>query len=258
MKQPCETTRLHTRLLRCGLAVDDSRAYWQHAAGTTRVSAHQAFDEYWFGNRSLGRIAILLSNLRARFDAFPAALSLLHRWPDMTPETRRLICHWHLQLSDRLYRDFTGKYLLGRRASPCPEVSRALVVAWVDQQALGRWAPSTRIQFASNLLASARAAGLVATIRDPRPLVLPRVGESALEYLMYLLRGVGFKGSLLDNPYLASVGLVSARVEDRLRGSPGVDLLRQGRLLDFRWQFPDLASWAAANGRNPVETGATP
>jgi hypothetical protein len=50
--------------------------------------------------------------LRARFDAFPNALHVLQRWPHMSPDTRRVVCHWHLQLSDPLYRDFTGTFLV--------------------------------------------------------------------------------------------------------------------------------------------------
>jgi len=40
----------------------------------------------------------------------------------MEPEARRVICHWHLQLTDPLYRSFTGGYLAERRAGTRPEV----------------------------------------------------------------------------------------------------------------------------------------
>jgi hypothetical protein len=94
---PAEATAVQTRLLKCALEVEDARAYWGNAGP---VTAQRAFEEYWFGARSLSRIAVLLSNMRARFDAFPAALSVLQGWPSMSPDTRRLVCHWHLQLAD--------------------------------------------------------------------------------------------------------------------------------------------------------------
>ena len=129
----------------------------------------------------------------------------------MDPGTRRLICHWHVQLADPLYRAFTGRFLPERHERSKPDVTRDLAVAWVGEQVERRWTMSTRIQFGSKLLSSAFAAGLVASNRDPRALQYPRVADEALTYLMYLLREVDFAGTLLDNPYTASVGLSRAR-----------------------------------------------
>lgn len=245
-EQPQEVTQVHTRLLKCALEVEDSRSYWTHTDGAHPVTARQAFDEYWFGARSLAWIEILLTNMRARFDAFPPALQVLHRWTQMAPDTRSLICHWHLQLADPLYRHFTGDYLVNRRAGTRTEVTRDLVVAWVGEQGPGRWTMATRIQFASKLLSAAYAAGLVATNRDPRPLALPRVPNEALEYAMYLLREVQFEGTLLDNPYLASVGLDGPFLEERLRTLPGIAFSRQATLVDMGWKYADLHAWSAA------------
>jgi len=246
-ERPREATQVHTRLLKCALEVDDSRAYWAHADASGRATAQRAFDEYWFGARSLSRIDVLMANMRARFDVFPYAFEILRRWPNMSPDTRRLICHWHLQLADPLYRAFAGDYLVARRGGPRAEVSRDLIVAWVGQQGPGRWTMPTRIQFASKLLSSAFSAGLVATNRDPRPVVIPRVPDEALEYLMYLLREVQFDGTLLQNPYVASVGLDGTSLDDRLRGLPGLAFGRQGDLIEFGWRHADLRGWAEAN-----------
>jgi hypothetical protein len=244
-----ETTRAHTRLSRCALEVDDSRAFWTHADGTTDIDAQLAFDEYWFGARSLARIKVLLTNMRARFSAFPSALAVLHSWQNMSPDTRRAICHWHLQLTDPLYRRFTGTYLVQRRSGPRPEVTRDLVVGWVVQHGPSHWTMPMRIQFASKLLSAAFSAALVTSNRDPRPIVMPRVPDEALEYLMYLMREMEFEGSLLDNPFTRSVGLEGAILEDRLRGLPGLAFRRQGDLIDFGWRHPDLRMWADVNVR---------
>ena len=248
--RPREVTEVHTRLSRCALGVDDSRSFWAHADEATKVSAQRAFDEYWFGARSLTRIEVLLTNMRARFSAFPSALAVLHRWHYMSPDVRRAICHWHLQLTDPLYRRFTGSYLVERRSGPRPEVTRDLVVGWVGQHGPGRWKMSMRIQFASKLLSAAYSAALVTSNRDPRPIGLPRVPDEALEYLMYLLRETEFEGSLLDNPYARSVGLEGAILEERLRGLPGLAFRRQGDLIDFGWRHRDLRTWADVNLRS--------
>lgn len=244
LKRPREETTLHTRLLKCALEVDDARAFWCHAEPTSVFTAQQAFEAYWFGARSLPRIEVLLTNLRARFSTYPAALEVLHRWREMSPDIRHLICHWHLQLSDPLYRRFTAEYLVERRGNARAEVTRALVIGWVGQQGPGRWTMSTRIQFASKLLSSAFSAGLLTSNHDPRPLRLPRVPDEALEYLLYLLRETDFEGSLLDNPYLRSVGLDDTFLTDRLRQLPSLSFKRQGDLIDLDWRYPDLKQWA--------------
>ena len=244
--QPQETTHKHTRLMKCALEVEECRAYWAHTDGTTAISARQVFDNYWFGARSLERVEVLLVNMRARFDTFPAALQTLHRWPQMAPDTRKLICHWHLQLADPLYRAFTGAYLVSRRAAPRTELTRDLVVSFVTTSGEPHWSMASRVQFASKLLSAAYAAGLVETNRDPRPLVVPRVGDDALEYLLYLLREIAYEGTLLHNPYLASVGLWGAALDERLRTLPSIKYHCQGGVHDVDWRYPSLTAWASA------------
>lgn len=245
---PREVTETNTYLLKCPLEVEHARAFWAHADTATALAttSREAFDAYWFGARSMARVEILMRTLRARFAVFPAALDVLHRWAHMSPDTRSLICHWHVQLTDPLYRRFTGEYLVARRDSLRPEVTRDLVAAWVATHGPAHWTMATRLQLASKLLSAAHAAGLVATTRDPRPLSLPRVPDPALEYLLYLLRETTFHGTLLANPYTASVGLDGPFLEDRLRALPGLAFRRQGDLVDFGWRHDDLRAWATA------------
>jgi hypothetical protein len=107
-----------------------------------------------------------------------------------------------------------------------------------------------RLQFASKLLSAAYSATVVTTNRDPRPIGTPRVPDEALEYLLYLLRETEFEGSLIDNPYLRSVGLDGVVLAERLRGLPGLGFSRQGSLIDFGWHHQDLRAWAAATLRD--------
>ncbi len=241
-----EVTEPHTRILKCALEAEDARAYWQYVVPGTAPDPAAAFEQYWFGAKSLARIRVLLTNFRHRFQAFPEALAVLHGWPHMSPDTRTLICHWHLQLSDPLYRAFTGDLLPERRESLNPTISREVAVHWFSDHGAARWTMATRIQFASKALSAAKATGLVGSTRDPRPLTLPRVPDDALTYLMYLLRSVDQSGNLLDNPYARSVGLDGFVLEDRLRALPAVRFDRQGDLVAWRWAWPDLQTWAAA------------
>jgi len=63
---------------------------------------------------------------------------------------------------------------------------------------------------------------------------------------MYLLRGVRFAGTLLENQYLASVGLQGSTLEDKLRGLTALRFRRQGDLIDFGWRYTNLEDWASA------------
>lgn len=256
--RPSEVTAIHTRILSCTLVVDDARAFWAVPdLGPPAGRADRAVQAYWFGARSHARVELLLANMRVRYEAWPAALAVLRAWPHMDPETRTLVCLWHQQLSDPMVRRFTGELLPRRRREGRWEITRAQIAAWVAEQDATRdvateWTMGTRLEFASKLLSVATEAGLVGPGRDPRPLRLPRVPDDALGYLLHLLRGVDFAGTLLDNPYLASVGLTGEPLQARLRALPCLRYAQQGDLFDLVWQHDSLAAWFDAMQAGPA------
>lgn len=79
MDRPAEETRVHTRIMRLALAVEESRAYWANLDPSVPPGprAIQAFEQRWFGAKSLHRVRTLLANFGARYDAFPKALEVL-------------------------------------------------------------------------------------------------------------------------------------------------------------------------------------
>jgi len=238
-----EETTLHTRIMRCDLAVAECRAWWERRDDDEPPANSLIFEQQWFGAKSEARVALLAANLKVRFEAFPGSLEALHAWRSMPPPVRVLICHWHLQLADPLYRAFTGGFLLARRQRGLPDVRRETVVDWVDSMAPGRWALTSRKQFASKLLGCARVTGLVQGAKDPRPLTLPAVPDDAILYLLYLLRGIEFAGGLDDNPYLAGVGLQGPALHARLSRISALGYRRTGDLVSFDWAFPTLFDW---------------
>ena len=241
-----EETALHSRLLRTTLATDESRAFWLHADLSAPLEAQTAFDQFWFGEKTLRRVRVLLSVMQARFGQFPEALRVLRCWGNMEPGTRAVICHWHVQLSDPLYRDFTGDYLVSRREGGNPDVGRRAVVSWIRERGRERWSISTCTELASRLLTTAHGAGLLAGRTDPRQIALARVPDEALMYMLHLLRGLRFAGTLTSNPYLRSVGLEGRVLEHRLGRLPGLRYRREGEASDIEWGFPDLLGWAMA------------
>jgi len=240
-----ETKEVHTRLLRLALGINDSRAYWEHVDPDVPLAdrATAAFENRWFGAKSLERVRYLVGSFYARYDAFPSALGALKRWSSMDLATRQVVCHWHLQLSDPIYRSFTGKFLVERRSFASPKVDRPATLRWLRAEYPGKWSEATCVQFASKLLSAALEAGLV-TKRDPRALLHPKTSDQALAYLLYLLRDTRFEGSLTDNPYLASVGLDGDALAARARGLPGVRMRRMMSLVEFEWAYASLEAWA--------------
>jgi len=238
--------------LRVTLATEDARAYWEQVDIDTPVAdrALRAFEERWFGSKSLDRVRFLLSTFAERFDGFGAegsALATLRRWRAMDITTLQLLCHWHVQLSDPLYRAFTGQFLIQRRTSCDAKVDRDVVLRWIKTTYPERWSDATAVQFASKLLSAASEAGIVSAKRDPRTLHFPKVPDAALDYMLYLLRETSFEGSLTENPYFASVGLSADLLDQRLRALHSVGYRRMGTLTEFDWMFKDLSAWAEAS-----------
>lgn len=228
--------------------MDESRGYWENVDPAVPLAdrATLAFEQRWFGGKSMERVKFLIAACSERYDAFPTALEVLRQWGSMDLETRRVICHWHLQLSDPLYRAFTGAYLDERRSLPKPHVDRNGALRWVKTEHPDRWSDATCVQFASKLLSAASQAKLVSAQRDPRKLQFPKVPDLALAYIMYLLRGIRFEGTLIANPYLRSVGLEGGILDQRLRELPGIRYRRMTHLTEFDWSAPNLAAWAEA------------
>ncbi len=192
----------------------------------------------------MARVRTLIATLAQRFDDTPDALAALRAWRSVAAETRVLICHWHLQFSDPVYRAFSGVYLPGRRLDGRVTVDRDHVERWVHATWGERWSPATRLKFAGNLLTAASEAGVVEGRSNPRSMNVPRVSDEALAYALYLLREVRFEGSFLHNPYLASVGLDGETLPARLAALQGVRFRQLGDVVDFEWGAPNLRTWA--------------
>jgi hypothetical protein len=135
----------------------------------------------------------------------------------MGGDTQKLICHWHMQLSDPLYRQFSGTFLPNRLGDGHATVGLQQVVTWLGDVGGGRWSGSTRLKLASKLLSTACSAGLIQGKRDPRPIVFP----------------LGLEGGLLN---------------DRLKRLPDLKYGRQGDLVDMGWKQRGLVEWAAHSG----------
>ena len=245
MSGAAESTTVHTSILRCMLATEDAYAYWRRVDVAVPVSerAELAFDQRWFGTKSEARVEVLVRTLAERFDPYPEALDLLQRLGTVPSSLRPLLCHLHTQLSDPIYRRFTGEYLPMRRGDGHTFVDRETVARWVDTLYPGRWAASTCIKFGTNMLSTAFEAGLVGGPRDPRKIAIGSIPDTIVGYLLYLLRDVRFEGSLTDNPYLRSLGIDAGAFRSIAARVPGIRFDELGGVGDLTFLEPSLTAW---------------
>jgi hypothetical protein len=243
-----EATAIHTRILRCTLAIEDSAAYWKRATpgAADDDRAAVAFQERWFGTKSEARVRTLMTDLAERFDAYPAAHALLHELGSVPSTLRPLLCHVHTQLADPVYRRFTGEFLPKRRAQGHATVDRETVARWVDSLEPGRWSPVTCLKFGSNLLSAAAEATLFAQRRDPRKLGNPSPPPIVIGYTLYLLRRMTFSGTLIENPYLASMGISAPAMPAAISRVPGIRMTELGGIVELEWEYPSLLEWGRA------------
>lgn len=244
-----EVEKSHSRLLRMSLSVEESREYWQYNDPELSKKDKEivAFEKRWFGNKSLSRVRTILRNFSDRFDAYPFALAVLQQWCPSELASRQNICHWHLQLSDPIYRQFSGVFLEQRRVNGQHSIDRDVVVRWIEQQLDKDWSSATTIRMATALITSATKAGLCSDKSGTRQLVYPQVTDEALTYWLYFLRYLTFSGSLWSNPYFASVGLNGRLLEQRLNRLPEFSFQCIGDVYELGWKYENLKAWAIAS-----------
>lgn len=200
-----EITTPHTGLLRMGVMPTASVTFWSRATEdqSTAELSQRAQDENWFEAASPARVSYIVGQLQKRFP-YPARQLLEFR--PRSDAQNLLICHWHLQLSDPLYRSYTSQFLLERWSSPTTSVDLRSTITWVQRCELTQhWQEATVKKLASALLSAAAEVGLC-TGAGPaeRDLKIPTVSTDDIEYLKALLDLAGASEKL--DGYLISVG----------------------------------------------------
>lgn len=201
-----EVVSLHTGLLRLGLAVEHSVRFWTRARTDSPLSElrEAAWREKWFDDLSKSRVHYLVGQLGKRFP-FPAR-ELLDFSPRAEHRSNALVCHWHLLLSDPLYRAFASEFLFGRWAVTDASVDLATTREWLKSRPLtADWQPTTLGRMASGLLSAATEAGLCEGRGSTgKTLRLPTVDRDDIKYLHRMLSLAGAVHQF--KTYLMSVG----------------------------------------------------
>jgi hypothetical protein len=171
-----------------GLQVDASMRFWSHvqAGESAAERRRRAAQEGWYPELSEARLKYLLSELEKRFPQ--SSLPALQAWSPEGERQAPLVCHWHLQCSDPLYRDFTSSYLVRLWARPDHGLSVAEVDAWLAARAPDRgWSATTRRRLASGLLGAAAEAGLLKGSGRKKEVRTVNVDAASMGYLRSVL-----------------------------------------------------------------------
>ena len=248
-----EVSKIHTRLLRSTLLEEDSQSFWRNYNGESQEEAvEKAYNDYWFGNANKATIKRTLGNLFERFVNFPQCLEVLKLWTDMTVQERAIICHWHVQMTDILYRRFTSEFLPSRFVYSPPTFHKDQAQQWVYGFMAEKWAGTTQAQMASKMLNCIRNTGLVSSEnKETIQLRYPLISNRCVTYLLYTLREITFNGSLLENPYFKSVGLTGSFLTSQVNQSPSISIQQTGDHTSFEWKHPSLIEW----GQNEFNGG---
>ncbi len=235
-----ERQEVQTRLLRVGLAVDESRAYWRLADPTipSQDLVERAFEEQWFGTKSIQRVSYLINTVS---DRIGGGTEELLAWDPEDAQDRAWVCHWHLQRTDIIYRQFTDQYVCELLKSDDPVLDKSSTLEWLHTLAPGRWNGSTADRLATGLISSLSEAGYCDVTPLPRPLAAPVLSDHALAYLLYLLKRMTFEGSLLDNPYIRSSASESS-LKQRLQQLPNFDA-ESANNSNLQWTHDSFTSW---------------
>ena len=193
---PREATRGAHPPSKCALEVERlPRLLGPRRGATVRATRAAGLRRVLVRRTQPGRVKVLLTNMRARFDAFPPALAVLHRWPahvaGHTPGYLPLAPAALRPALPRVHRRLPGR--AARRAAR-PRSPATWSSAGSAQQGPG--GGRCRRAFSSPASCSPRPTrpAWSRRNRDPRPLVVPRVADDALAYLMYLLRERAVRG----------------------------------------------------------------
>lgn len=209
-----EVVTPHTGLLRYGLAVEQSKVFWQKADQDWPLGElrQRAVRQSWFPGLSPTRTRYVVAQQMKRF---PLEARKLLRFAAFEEDHRnRLVCHWHLQVTDPVYRDYTAGFLLHRWTTLDTHVSLESTIRWVEKQPLAAgWQPITVRRLASGLLSAATEAGLCVGIgKEERTLRLPPVDRQDRSYLAGLLKIADALGNA--KTYLMSVGQSAIDLEE--------------------------------------------
>jgi hypothetical protein len=202
-------TKEHMTMLRIGARIEESRSYIRNyqAGYTVKELKLKAWDEQWFGFIPESIFVRLIPAFHSRFGNYPEMVNVIQNGITKGLESYdfKMICNFHIQISDPYYRWFSGDYIPNRLDNGLQEITSTTTAVDFNTKFKKNIKANTLKHFAVNLLNSANDTGLLKGTKL-RVTQTPTVTVFFLGYLIYTLGSFDFPmADLINSPFIKSI-----------------------------------------------------
>lgn len=200
-----------TLIMKVGARLDETRIFLRNVdlLDDLKLQKEKVWNEQWFGFLSEEMTERLVYANYQRFTQFPDLIQVIKNWMNKGLENHdfKLICHFHIQLSDPFYRWATGDYFYERYKDGFDDISSPILTKKLEEQFKNLKTLTTQSynRISRGILSSARDTGILKGKAD-KSFNTPLVSIEFLGYVIYSLQKFDFPFSELPNsPYIKSI-----------------------------------------------------
>lgn len=200
-----------TIIMKVGARLDETRIFIRNIdlIDDLKTQREKTWNEQWFGFLSEEMTERLVYANYQRFIQFPKLIKITKNWLSNGLENHdfKLICHFHIQLSDLFYRWATGEYFYQRYKEGFDDISSSILTKKLEEnfKDLKNLTTQSYNRISRGILSSARDTGILKG-KSNKFFTTPLVSIEFLAYLIYSLKNFNFPISELPNsPYIQSI-----------------------------------------------------
>lgn len=241
-----------TTMMKVGARLDETRSYLNYfdINNDLKIQKEKAWNEQWFGFLPEQILETVVYSLYQRFGQFSLMTKVLKSWLNKGLDNHdfKLICHFHIQLTEPFYRWATGQYFSQRYNEAYDDIPSTVLAKQLEKAFMKEKDLSSQSyqRLAIGILSTARDLGLLKG-KAQKLFAKPLVSIEFLGYLIYTLQHFMFPfAELPSSPYIQSI----LRDESQLKR-----LLTEGQRKnwwEFNWdhglfslypKFSDIEQW---------------
>jgi len=200
-----------TTMMKVGARLEESRSYlnFVNFEDSLKKQKEKAWNEQWFGFLPEQILETVVFALYQRFGQFPLIVKVLKTWIDKGLDNHdfKLLCHFHIQLTEPYYRWATGQYFYQRYNEGFDDIPSNILGKQLEK-AFGKekdLSSQSYQRLARGILSTARDTGILKG-KAEKFFAHPLVSIEFLGYLVYALYHFKFPfGEFVTSPYIQSV-----------------------------------------------------
>jgi len=240
----------HTAMIRVTARLNETMTYIRHYNDEINAAdlKKSAWSQQWFGFLSESIFNRLMPTLSNRFGKYSYLMEILQRWSFQGIENHdfKLICHFHIQISDPYYRWATGEYIPARFNEGIDEITKSSLAKALSTRTVNPLNANTLHKLSRNILTTARDTGLLQGKTD-KTIAIPASSVEVLGYLLYALRLFDFSMSEIpESPYIQSVFRNPGSLRNLLTEGQAKNWWEynwEGRTFAINYAYADINPW---------------